>query len=130
MVQGANILVVDDEQVILDLFSRILGTRGHKITTAKDGYLAIEEVKKGKFDIIFLDIVMPGINGLETYKKIKEINPNAHTIMMTGYSVEELIEQAMIEGVQDCLHKPFDIVEIMKTVEKVLEVKKLEEGKV
>lgn len=129
MAQGANILVVDDEQVILDLFFRVLGTRGHKVTTARDGYQAIEEVKKGKFDIIFLDIIMPGINGLETYKKIKEVEPNAHTIMMTGYSVEELIEQAMIEGVQDCLYKPFDIVEIMKIVEKVLEVKKLEEGK-
>jgi len=126
MAQGADILVVDDEQVILDLFTRVLGTRGHKITTAKDGYQAIEEVKKGKFDIIFLDIIMPGMNGLETYKKIKEIKANAHTIMMTGYSVEELIEQAIIEGVQDCLRKPFDIVEIMKVVEKVLDVKKLE----
>ena len=129
MAQGADILVVDDEQIILDLFSRVLGSRGHKITTAKDGYQAIEEVKKGEFDIIFLDIVMPGINGLETYKKIKEINADGHTIMMTGYSVEELIEQALLEGVQDCLHKPFDIVEIMKTVEKVLEIKKLEGDK-
>ena len=129
MAQGANVLVVDDEQVILDLFSRVLGTRGHKITTVKDGYQAIDEVKKGKFDIIFLDIVMPGINGLETYKKIKEINPEVHTIMMTGYSVVELVEQALLEGVHDCLHKPFDITEIIKNVEKVLEIKELEEGK-
>ncbi len=126
MGRRASILVVDDEQVILDLFLRVLGTKGHKVTTAKDGYQAIEEVKKDRFDIIFLDIVMPGINGLETYRKIKELDPNVPTVMMTGYSVEELIEQAMSEGVQGCLYKPFSIVEIIKTVEKVLEVKKLE----
>lgn len=126
MARAARILVVDDEQIVLDLFSRVLRSKGHQVTCVADGYEAVKKVKQQLFDIIFLDIVMPGMNGLETYREIKSVDPNAHTIMMTGYSVEELIEQAMLEGVQDCLRKPFDLKEIMGSVEKVLKVKKAE----
>ena len=120
--EDPKILVADDEVVIRNLFKRLLETKGHQVVTAKDGSEALDKIKEEPFDIIFLDIVMPGIGGLKACQTIEKINPEAKIVMMTGYGAEaeEEIEKSLRAGAYECLHKPFTIKELLDTLEKVL----------
>ncbi len=117
-----RILVADDEAVIRDLFKRILETEGHRVVTAKDGSEALDKIKEEPFDVIFLDIVMPGIGGLKACQTIEKINPEVKIVMMTGYGteVEEEIKRSLKAGAYECIYKPFSIQELLDTLEKVL----------
>jgi two-component system response regulator HydG len=116
----SNILVVDDLKSIRLTLSGILGDEGYNVVLAEDGYQAIEAAKQTSFDFVFMDIKMPGINGVQTFREIKKINPRAVVIMMTAYSVEELVSQAMGEGAYAVVYKPFDIDKIMGIIESAL----------
>lgn len=119
MAKVKNILVVDDEKVIRDLFKRVLGLKGYSVTVAESGKKAVEKLKKEEFNIAFIDIVMPEMDGVETFKAIKEINPEITGVMMTAFAVHDKIEKAAQHGAIDYLYKPFDIVEIMTIIGKV-----------
>ncbi len=123
---STNILVVDDEKDVRDLLYRVLKKQGYDAKTAENGYKAIEEVKKMPFDIIFMDIKMSGLNGVEAFKIIKEIDPKVSVIMITGYSVlvDELIKGAVKRGIYEVIYKPFNIDKIIKTIEEILRKKK------
>ena len=94
----AKILVVDDQIGMLETFTDILEDNGFEVKTAEDGFTAITQVRQNKFDLIFMDIQMPGINGVQTFREIKKISPKTTVIMMTAYSVEDLLEEAIAEG--------------------------------
>ncbi len=115
--EKTNILVVDDLESLRLTLGGILEDEGHNVVMAEDGYQAIEAIKETHFDAIFMDIKMPGINGVETFEEIKKIDPKAVVIMMTGYSVEDLIKRAVSEGAYTCLHKPFDIEKVIGLIE-------------
>ncbi|MBN1933152.1 MAG: response regulator [Anaerolineae bacterium] len=114
-----NVLVVDDDEDVGYLFERLLGGP-QEVTIAADGFDALEKAKAKKFDLIFLDVRLPGIDGVETLKQLKEVAPDAIAIMMSGYEdVKEKVKQAFALGAQDFLEKPFrDVSEIM-TIEQV-----------
>lgn len=120
MQEKANVLVVDDQIGMLETFTDILEDKGFSVVTAEDGFQAIEKVKEQPFDIIFMDIKMPGINGVQTFREIKKINPKASVIMMTAYSVEDLVKEAIEEGAYTIIYKPFDMDKVIQTIEKVL----------
>ena|SRR3990167_1266329 len=115
-----NILVVDDQIGMLETFTDILADRGFHVETAEDGFIAIDKVKKGSFDIIFMDIKMPGINGVQTFREIRKINEKTRVIMMTAYAVEDLIKEAIEEGAYTVIYKPFDMDKVIRTIERVL----------
>lgn len=125
MVSPMKILVVDDEQVMRDLFTRVLKLKGYIVTTVESGKEAVERVKEEEFDTTFIDVVMPEMDGVETFKAIKEVNPKVHGVMMTAFAVEDKIKEAMQEGAIDYLYKPFDIAEIMTVIGKVEKKAKL-----
>jgi two-component system response regulator HydG len=116
----SNILVVDDLKSIRLTLSGILGDEGYNVVLAEDGYQAIEAAKQTPFDFVFMDIKMPGINGVQTFREIKKVNPQAVVIMMTAYSVEDLVSQALGEGAYAVVYKPFDIDKIMGIIESAL----------
>ena len=120
MSKDVNILIVDDQMGMLETFTDILEDKGYKVTTAEDGYAAIDKVKKQSFDVIFMDIKMPGINGVQTFREIKKINPKTAVIMMTAYSVESLVKEAIEEGAYTVIYKPFEIERVVETIERVL----------
>lgn len=120
----SNLLIVDDEQNLVGLFQRVLRLKGYEIEIATTGYEAIEKAKKNQFDLCLLDIILPDISGVEVFLKIKEISPNTRVIMMTGFAVEELIEQAINNGAYACIHKPFDIDKILEIIEETLKSQK------
>ncbi|MBI2336700.1 MAG: response regulator [Deltaproteobacteria bacterium] len=118
--KNVNILVVDDQIGMLETFTDILADRGFRVETAEDGFTAIDKVKKDSFDIIFMDIKMPGINGVQTFREIRKINEKTRVIMMTAYAVEDLIKEAIEEGAYTVIYKPFDMDKVIRTIERVL----------
>ena len=115
-----NILVVDDQIGMLETFTDILEDRDYKVVTADDGFTAIKKVKEQSFDLIFMDIKMPGLNGVQTFRELKKIDPKITVIMMTAYSVEDLIEEAVEEGAYAVIYKPFNMDRVIQTIERVL----------
>ena len=113
----ANILIVDDDIEMAETLSDILTDLGHHVEIANDGFKAIQKVKAQTFDVILMDIKMPGMNGVETYKEIKHIQPKAAVMMMTAYSVEDLVAEALKEGVYGVCYKPVEIAKIIELVE-------------
>jgi two-component system response regulator HydG len=125
MSQKANILIVDDNVSLCKTMSFVLGRKGYAVTTARDGLEAIERVKERPFDMIFMDIKMPLLNGVETYRRIKQIRPEAVVMMMTAYAVEDLVQKALEEGAYGIVYKPLDIERVIVLIE---EARKTKEG--
>jgi two-component system, NtrC family, response regulator HydG len=104
----ANILVVDDEFSTRETLRGVLEDRGYQVAVAEDGHTAIEMAEKTHFDIMFIDVVMPGIDGFKTLEEIKKIDPKTKVIIMTGYDIEDLVEKAISRGASTCISKPID----------------------
>ncbi len=120
-----NILVVDDLRSMRLTLGGILEDKGHNVVTVENGYQAIEATRKTHFDAIFMDIKMPGINGVQTFREVKKIDPRATVIMMTAYSVEDLVKEALEEGAYTIVYKPFDMDRIIAIIEELLKGKTL-----
>jgi DNA-binding NtrC family response regulator len=118
------ILVVDDKFSDRETLKTILEDKGYRVTTANDGAEAIEMVKSKHFDIIFLDVRLPGMDGIETFERVKEIDPEVTVIMMTGYTEEDLMRKAVNEGAYTCIHKPFNMEKLIWIVENISMEKK------
>lgn len=111
-----KVLVVDDKKVIGDLFNFTLGYSGHDIKVVDNAAAAVEVVMHEKFDIVFLDIVMPGKDGCEILEKIKAIAPQLPVVMMSGYSVEDKKLKARDLGAVTCLKKPFELDDVKRAI--------------
>lgn len=124
--QGALILVVDDNLGICNTIKSILIKKGYNVDIAQSSEEAILMAKELKYNLIFIDMKLPIINGLETYLSIKEINPEVVAIMMTGYRQEmnDLVKQALENNAYICLEKPFDMDDILQLISDI-EKKKL-----
>jgi two-component system, NtrC family, response regulator HydG len=114
--QKPKILVVDDEKVVRDFLSRLFLLKGITAMTSDSGFQAIEIMKKEDFDFVFLDVRMPGMDGVQTLKELKKIRPATKYVMMTGYSVDDLLEEAKKENILASIKKPFDINQIIAFV--------------
>lgn len=98
MRKGTSILIVDDDIGMAETLSDILEDSGYDVEVADDGVEAVERVQARTFDVVLMDIKMPGINGVKTYKKIKSIRPEVAVMMMTAYyRVEDLVFEALEE---------------------------------
>ena len=120
----ASILIVDDNVSLSTTMSLVLVHKGYSVSTSKDGPEALTKIEEDVFDIVFLDIKMPVMDGVETYKRIKKIRPDSVVIMMTAYAVEDLVQQALDEGAYGVINKPLDIEKVVNLIERVREVKK------
>lgn len=112
-VHETNVLVVDDDKGIRFTMEGIIDNEGYAVRGAEDGYQAIELAKEINFQWVFMDIRMPGLNGVETYREIKKISPESRVVMMTGFSVEKLVKQALEEGVYAVLYKPLPVEQVL-----------------
>jgi DNA-binding NtrC family response regulator len=119
--KGPRVLLVDDEEKFLDVLSKRLGTRGVDADTAISGEDALVKIKNKNFDAIVLDVMMPGIGGIETLKRIRKQYPELQIIMLTGQGTIDKAVETMKEGAIDFLEKPADIDKLM---DKIGEAKK------
>ncbi|MEE9543345.1 MAG: response regulator [Thermodesulfobacteriota bacterium] len=116
-----KVLVVDDDSSVRDSLEEFLTNKGYEVKTAADGQLAVSAVKNERFDIIVLDLMMPGLNGMEAFNSIKEIDPEPVVIIMTGFASLDSAIQAIRHGAYDYLTKPFQLDEFLVAVENASE---------
>jgi CheY-like chemotaxis protein len=117
MSKSLRILVVDDDVDAADSLAELFEMEGHEVKVAYSGEKAIEAYRTSNFDIAFMDIMMPGKNGVESFFEIKQLRPDAQVYMMTGYSVEQLIQQAIEHGAMGVLNKPVDLDKVLAALE-------------
>ena len=111
-----KVLIVDDDFGICQTLSDILKAEGYQVDIANDGLQAIAKIKKNEFDVVLLDIIMPGMNGVETYKEMKKVHLQAKVIMFTAYSAEELVSKAYREGVTEVMYKPLKVDSVINSI--------------
>lgn len=107
-----KILVVDDEVMVRVVLRKILIKEGYKVLSARDGERAIKKIENEEFDLVLLDLKMPGIDGMETLEKIRKINKNIPVILISGYLTNEKVERATKLGISDYIEKPFNLHEV------------------
>ncbi len=112
--EQANILVVDDDFSIRETLKGVLEDKRYKVSTAEDGLTAIEMARKTHFDMVLIDVVMPGIDGFQTLGEIKKIDPETKAIIMTGHDIEHFVEKTISLGAFAHLSKPIDMVELLQ----------------
>ena len=117
--QSLEILVVDDEQSICLLLRDVLARFGHQVSTCQDGESALRTASERQLDLIFLDIRMPGMSGLQVLKKLREVQPQAKFVMITGFAKDDIIEDALRSGASACLCKPFRLAQVVELLEQL-----------
>ena len=121
----AKVLLVDDEQDFLETLSNRLEMRGLKVSAVTSGEEAVARVEGQSFDLIVLDLAMPGLDGLETLKRIKARQPDAEIIMLSGQGSIKTSIEAMKLGACDFLQKPVDITALLEKISEAKEKRML-----
>ncbi len=116
-----RILVVDDEKSMRDFLSIMLKKEGHEVVAAENGDGAVKAVQAEIFDLVITDVKMPGVDGIELLKIIKEVSPETVVIMITAFATAETAVEAMKLGAYDYITKPFKVEEIKLIIQKALE---------
>jgi len=120
-----RILIVDDEEQMRELLTKVLENNGYQVTAAGDGTQALALLEKEPVDLVVTDVRMPGLGGMEALKAIKELNPDIVVIIMTAFGSIDQAVQAVKEGAYDYINKPFKIDEMLLTIRKALDERRL-----
>jgi signal transduction histidine kinase/CheY-like chemotaxis protein len=117
-----KVLVVDDEHLVRHIVARMLEEQGYQVSTAHDGYSALEvfSASEADFDLVILDMIMPRLNGLQTFRVLREVRPDLSIILISGYSDLEQVENMRREGLSAFLEKPISRQLLLTTVAEVL----------
>jgi two-component system response regulator HydG len=114
----ARILVIDDDRDHAESVADILAARGYAVEVAHSGETGVARFRDGEFDVTLMDVKLPGMSGLEAFFECRKIKPDAQVIMMTGFSVEHLVAQAVEDGALGVLYKPFAIDDLFALLER------------
>ena len=117
----SKILVIDDEQGMRDFLSIMLKKEGYDVVAAENGSDALKAVQTEIFDLVISDVKMPGLNGIDVLKTVKEVSSETIVIMVTAYATAETAVEAMKLGAYDYITKPFKVDEIKLIIQKALE---------
>jgi two-component system response regulator HydG len=109
-----TVLVVDDESAIRDTLQGALEERGCKVYVTADGYTAIQMTRNTHFDIMLIDVLMPGIDGYQTLEEIKKIDPATKVIMMTGQDIKNFSNRSVSGGAFAYITKPVNLDELLQ----------------
>lgn len=111
-----KVLLVDDEEDFLEIMSERMTARGMEVTTCTSAEEAIQTIQSNNFDAIILDFMMPGMDGFQALKAIKDQQPESQIILLTGHATLEKGVEAMKMGATDFLEKPADIEALEKKI--------------
>jgi DNA-binding NtrC family response regulator len=115
--KGSKVLLVDDEVVFTTNMGKLLTNRGYKVASANSGDAAIQALEKEHFDVVVLDLKMPGMDGLATLKEIKKLGLFTETLILTGHGSIDTALEAIKLGAYDYLTKPCEIDDLMGKIE-------------
>lgn len=125
MYSQANILVIDDEEAIRDSCQQALSRQDSRVETAEDGIKGLAMLEKQSFDLVIVDLKMPGLGGMEVLKKVKKEDPEIVVVVITGYATVETAVEAMKAGAYDYIPKPFTPDSLRLIVNRALERRRL-----
>ena len=108
----ASVMIVDDDVDLAESLAEMLQLQGHAVQVASNGQEAVERHRQGDFDITFMDVRMPIMNGVDSFFAIRALRPNAKVVLMTGYE-ESIVAKALAAGALGLLTKPFKIEELL-----------------
>lgn len=126
--QGIKVLIVDDEDRFRSTLKKLLSVQGFEVFEAEDGLKALEKVKEEKFDIILLDVKMPGMHGIEALTQIKKLDPLPEIIVLTGHASVDVAVQMIKFGAYEYLLKPCPTEELIAKIEEAYEKKRAKEA--
>jgi DNA-binding NtrC family response regulator len=129
-VENFNVLLVDDELEFLETLVKRLTKRGLNISTAKSGEEALKIIRGKGIDVAVLDVRMPGMDGIQTLREIKKIDPLMEVIMLTGHASIEVAIEGMELGAFDYLMKPADIDELFYKLQDAFKKKTIQQEKI
>jgi len=112
----ARIMVIDDDELVRSLFKETLEEQGHTVVTVGTSVQGIDYAKQREFDLVFLDLKMPDIDGAELLKQIRSAKPKLPVTIITGYPGSEMMQRALKEGPFGVMNKPFDDSDIVDAV--------------
>jgi DNA-binding NtrC family response regulator len=119
MMEGnSRILIVDDDKGIRELLSSLVETEGFRALTAGDGEMALKMIRSEDPDLLLLDIVMPGMDGMEVLRQVKDIDRELPVVLITGYADVPGAVKAMKAGAYDYLPKPFNNQEVIRIIQR------------
>jgi two-component system response regulator PilR (NtrC family) len=122
--------LIDDEPIIHDVLGQLLASEGYQVEISASGEEALEKFREQRYDLVLLDLLMPGLDGLEVLKQIKRIDPEALVIIITAYASVESALTAMKMGAYDYIQKPFKNDELLMTIARALEHRQLQKENV
>jgi two-component system chemotaxis response regulator CheY len=117
---SGDVLVVDDESIVREFFKDVARSLGGHVDTAEDGDVAVQKYRQRHYDIVFMDMRMPNMNGLEACRSILDIDPSAKVVIMSGYAEDRMMDQAMECGAVCKISKPFDLNSILNLIASVI----------
>ena len=117
-----RVLVVDDEAGMRHSLQRLLQSGCYEVSLARSGEKALALVKETLFDVAVMDIQMPGLSGLDTLSRLREIDPKLPVVLITAYGTSEAAMQAIELGAYDYFLKPFDVSEFKEVIDRAAEV--------
>jgi excisionase family DNA binding protein len=120
VLKAARILVIDDDEMVCSLFKDILDGSGHMITTVNESLKGLELVNNEAYDLVFLDLKMPIIDGVELFRQIRQAKPNLPVTIITGYPDSDLMMKALSHGPLGVIKKPFRGLDIVDAVNNYL----------
>ena len=103
-----RVLIVDDQPGMAETLADILEDEGCEVILATNGAQALQQAAKHRIDMVLMDVIMPGMSGVDALRALRQVNPQTPVVMMTGYKVEHLMKEAMREGSLAVLQKPVD----------------------
>ena len=120
-----TVLLIDDEDMIIDVGEELLKKLGYNTFSAKNARQTLEVCQKNKdqIDIVILDMIMPDINGGETYDMLKKINPDIKVLLSSGYSIDGMAQEILDRGCNGFIQKPFNIKELSQKLREILDKK-------
>ncbi|MDY0351002.1 MAG: response regulator [Desulfobulbaceae bacterium] len=130
MFADLRVLVVDDEKDFLEMTVKRMQKKGIDCVGVMSGNEAVEKISNENFDVVLLDVKMPGMDGVETLREIKRIKPLVEVIMLTGHASVESGIEGMKLGAFDYLMKPMELDKILETIQDAYKKKSLQEEKI
>ncbi len=121
MPETVNVLIVDDDEAVRQLFCDIVALIGFTPKAVADGMTALQQLKTNQFSLVILDMRIPDMNGLETFKGIRQFDSDVPVVLTTGFGMDDSVKEALAMGALLCLEKPFGVKRAMKTLREIVE---------